>query len=312
MKKIVSFVSVLLVGTLLMAGTSFANGSRPPLQTAEIAGGGVSQPMGELVTSHNPNGEDYAWSTGYTGHEFEAKAEGTKTAFVTAKGFSTVSADGTAFQKEINGGELSGAKATTKGFTTVGGFALGMDDSFCGHDAYAKVKLKVDGKLTQENGAYSDDRDSWAGGTNTSTVEFSGSSYDRDDRGWFAEAHGGIKAGGETTGGTLAWAKQTDDKATVWSVTGNTGSAWECGADRFKIETAGTGSVAGLAVLSNRTGFAEYSGTFEYNGGNKSWGITGGKATVQKVGQYGTSTSASAFSIVGAGGKRPMPDSRPE
>ncbi|RLD67269.1 MAG: hypothetical protein DRI84_02795, partial [Bacteroidetes bacterium] len=142
----------------------------------------------------------------------------------------------------------------------------------------------------------SDSKQSWAAGGNESTVTFHASKWDSAS-GQFAIEATGMSAGGSTEGGTLAWAKQTKDKAFVASVTGNTGSAWSKGADNFTVETYGHGGVSGYATLPN-LGYAAYNATFEYTGGNRAYGVAGGFGSVKKVGKYGTTSSAGGFAYV--------------
>lgn len=138
---------------------------------AEADGWIYTEPFGNLVTSHNPNGEDFAYNGGFSGHMYDVYASGTESAFVTAKGKSEMIPFGFAFQKEINGGELSGAFSKTIASGNVEGYAKGVDSPDCntGLDT-ASVDLSLNLYAYQKNGAFSDDRDSFIGGWNESST----------------------------------------------------------------------------------------------------------------------------------------------
>lgn len=188
MKKFIAVaLTLMFVFSASYALATGCGGPKEPkceiITNADVETGVYTDTMNNWNFSKNKNQEDYAQNYGWTGHAYDVEARGTKSAFAHGEGQSDLFGYGGAFQKEIKGGELSGSGALTIGTSSARGHAIGKDAPECNTGAdNAKVEVEVFGYVAQANGAYSDDRDSFIGGGNTSDVEFSGQS-DSSDRG---------------------------------------------------------------------------------------------------------------------------------
>jgi hypothetical protein len=214
---------VLLIILFASVGSSIAcEGPQCETQVAsDVEAGMYTDTINNWNYSHNPNQEDFAQNFGATGHAYDVEAMGTKTAYAHGEGDSNIVGYGGAFQKEIKGGELSGAGALTIGTSEASGHAIGTDYADCsnGEDT-AKVDLEVFGYVAQANGAYSDDRDSWVGGGNMSDVDFYGHTDSADygaNHYWTLEPYGRwwYKQNGSKSGWYIKpfnWHPQPNDK----------------------------------------------------------------------------------------------------
>jgi len=294
-----------------------------------------------------PNGdEDFAYNTGFAGHKFDVSATGTESAYAKGFGKSTIQGYGGAFQKEVNGGELSGSGALTVAKSIVMGKAKGVDAPDCDTGAdNAKVDLEVHGYVFQQNGSYSDDRQSEIGAWNNSGVEYWGQtdSVDRgtDDQykkvkvfiGYYkpwkygkkypmyrtkiikisdltAETSDRLMGMGIAAGGTLVYAKQTKNHAVVKGITASMSTAMLCGAEHQSINVHGAGGISGVANLP-KAGYSAFSADYNYAGRNFGAGIAGGQSNVDVTNMsngVSVTSSATAFSRVVTGGPQRRTD----
>lgn len=301
----------------------------------------VFTPSLSLYKEGSNGGEDAAWMGGYAGYSHDIKAEGSAGAYANGFGEADVKGFGGAFQKEINGGELSGSGALTIGTVYVTGEAHGIDAANCnnGKDV-AKVDLEAKGTVMQENGAYSDDKASYIGGSNFSGVDFwsqtDRSDYGSNDRykyvgtrweryrfqgsryagnGWYkkdiyrfvpdltADAYDTLGATALTGGGTLVYAKNTKNSAFIAGITGNFGTAMYCGAEHQQTNVYGNGQIGGAAQIPN-IGYAGFNASFNYAGQDFGAGVAGGVSQIninQTNNSVSVTSNTSAFSGVFVG-----------
>lgn len=356
MKK--SLILSLAMAVLLVIGTgpAMAQGCCGVETDADTyAVGGVwSAPF--TAYSHNPNGEDLASTQGYIGFDLGAKAEGTESAFATVE-YTGDGWDGRrvgAFQTDIGGGELSGAGGISVTNSAASGHAKGVDSGECNNGAdYANVDLEVTAKAYQHNQAFSDDLDSFIGGSNysytKSWAESDKTDYGTNDyisrsfgqtwydlpagavhyaTGWFtgleyyyvdtlildldAEVFDQVSATAIAAGGTLVYAKQTDNSALVAGITGSASLACDRFSEHDYQYAEGAGRIGGVAVLPS-TGFAGFNAGYEYAGGSgMGYGVAGGISKVKMTQSPGTmniTVKSTAFSKASVGGSDNVPAS---
>ena len=301
MKKLFSYLSIVLFVVCLFGAPAMACRD---CQEAHADANVATPPVDATQYSHNPNLEDMASQFGWTGHSYNLDAYGAKSADVNANGRSTVNNSGYASQQEVCGGESSKAFSRVTGYTMVRGQATGVDYSYCWGCDYASVDLEVSGFLSQGNGAYSDDLQSWIDGGNNSSVDFSGQT-DKSSSGCCSKtAHASdfISANAQTEGCTDLFAKNTPNSAFITGKTSNFGSVSFCGAEHTQKTIKGSGGLVGYANLP-AVGYAGFDTSFEYKthsgyGAGQSYGT----ASVVKTSGSGCSSvtsSVSAGSSVG-------------
>lgn len=348
MKKLLALFSILLVVGLASNLPACEGPECQTITNADVSGNVYTPTLNYWTQSHNPNGEDYTNNYGWAGHSYDIEARGTYSAYAHGDGGegnlgargSKMKGLGKAFQKEINGGELSGAGALTIATSHVKGHAKGVDHPDCNTGAdYAKVDLEVFGYSYQQNGAYSDDNNqAFIGGGNWSSVDFYaqtdrydyGANYRVWDYGWYknhrgdwrygwhrdlvinldAEARDELFGMGLAGGGTLVYARQVGNESMVKGITGSFSTAIFCGAEGSPIVNVnGGGMISGAANLPG-SGYAAFGADYTYAGQNFGYGIAGGSANVTKA-QTGNTTSvtsqATSFSKAFAGGGHRQP-----
>ena len=347
MRKLLVLFSILLVVGLASNLPACEGPECETITNADVSGNVYTPTLNYWTQSHNPNGEDYTNNYGWAGHSYDIEARGTESAYahgdggegkLGARGSKMIGKAG-AFQKEVNGGELSGAGALTIATSHVKGHAKGVDAANCNTGAdFAKVDLEVFGYSYQQNGAYSDDNNqAFIGGGSWSSVDFYAQTdrydYGANDRwrqvkDWYhgrgkpwghwhykwvhipdltAEARDELFGMGIAGGGTLVYARQMGDESLVKGITGSFSTAMFCGDEgRPQINVQGGGMISGVANLPG-SGYAGFSADYNYSGQHFGYGIAGGSANVTRN-QTGNTTSvtsqATSFSKAAAGGGR--------
>ena len=264
---------------------------------ASVVGGVVTPVWSDYGTGHNGS-EDSYYSTGQAGMEWDLYARGTKDAHAQINpkfnNYATMSGEGHAFQMELGGAEYSESAASTVSTVYIDGYAKGIDGFWCntGIDE-AKVDLTVFGSSYQSNGAFSDDKESFIGGSNWSRVDFLGQT-DKIDHGKFlgvdkwdlsAYAYDRISAEGIAEGITKTFAHNVTNKALVLGSTESWSKAYFNGQEYSVIDVTGGGNIGGVAHLPN-VGSSVFNSDYKYTGKNYGKGVANGASWVEKA--YGS------------------------
>lgn len=301
----------LVMAAMLVFGAGNAMAIQPGLDFDYASGSNTMNNARAYISAGNVgdhgsdlNGEDYAETSGAANYTVEANAHGTKSAYVRTSAFGGW--DGTrvgAIQQERNGGELSAAGAAS--FTGVTASAKMRSRDWNGNVGPKDyMSIEVGGAGSQANHAFSDDNklaEVGAGNFSSFGFELGNKASRNDDQFRTVSGYGGA------LGGSVVYAKNTDDKGFVGGLTASASFVGQCGAEPDKINTnvAGQGGISGYTITKNQTSYASFNADYSYNGvGPVGGGVAGGYGRVKtssSPGKFNLSGSSAGFAASGVG-----------